>query len=69
MFQDLSYDAMLNLLDEEEMKDLTEYQLTLQYLNYLIYLEITTPLLQKRENTLLSSRKPSTTTAESYSTP
>eukprot|EP00971_Amphidinium_carterae_P032871 647099-Amphidinium_carterae.1 len=60
---------MQNLLDDVEMKDKTEYQLMLQYHNYPIYLEITIHSQPTRENMLLSSRKPSTTTVESCSTP
>eukprot|EP00971_Amphidinium_carterae_P304607 6053129-Amphidinium_carterae.1 len=69
MFQDLLYDAMLNLLDDEETKDQTEYLQTKQYLHYKIYRETMIHLQTTRENTSTTSRKPSTTTAEFYSTP
>eukprot|EP00971_Amphidinium_carterae_P137847 2731871-Amphidinium_carterae.1 len=59
MLQHLSYVATQYLLNDEEMMDQTEY--------HLIYHEIGTPLLQKRENTSTNSPKHSTTTAESYS--
>eukprot|EP00971_Amphidinium_carterae_P149818 2970051-Amphidinium_carterae.1 len=59
---------MQNLLDDVETEK-TEYQLTQQYLNYQIYLEIMIHLQTTRESISRSSRKPSTTTVESYSTP
>eukprot|EP00971_Amphidinium_carterae_P251527 4993039-Amphidinium_carterae.1 len=68
MFQDRSYVAMQYLLNDEEMKDLREYKLTKQYQQYQIYREITTHLVQKKENTSTSSQKPSIITAEFYST-
>eukprot|EP00971_Amphidinium_carterae_P102671 2032263-Amphidinium_carterae.1 len=60
---------MLNLLDDGEMTNLTEYLQTKQYLNYRIYPEITIHLQTKRENMSTTSQKLSTTTAESYNTP
>eukprot|EP00971_Amphidinium_carterae_P064814 1284176-Amphidinium_carterae.1 len=68
MLQDPFYDAMQYLLNDVEMKDLTEYLQMKQYLKYLIYHRITTHSQQRKENMSTSSRKPSTTTAESYST-
>eukprot|EP00971_Amphidinium_carterae_P154453 3062865-Amphidinium_carterae.1 len=62
MFQDLYYDPMQNLLDDVEMTDLMEYQLTQQYLKYKIYPETMIHSQMTRENTSRSSRKPSTTT-------
>eukprot|EP00971_Amphidinium_carterae_P140111 2776375-Amphidinium_carterae.1 len=72
MFQDLSYDAMLNLLDDRhdvEMTDQTEYMQMKQYLQHQSYQMITIHSRMTRESILRSSRKPSITTVEFYSTP
>eukprot|EP00971_Amphidinium_carterae_P144578 2864972-Amphidinium_carterae.1 len=60
---------MLNLLDDGEMTDLTEYLPTKQYLHYLIYLETTIHLQMTRENIQRSLQKPSIITVEYYNTP
>eukprot|EP00971_Amphidinium_carterae_P156254 3097916-Amphidinium_carterae.1 len=60
---------MLNLLDDEEMTDLTEHLQTKQYLHYLIYLETTIHSRTTRENMQQSSQKPFPTTVEYYNTP
>eukprot|EP00971_Amphidinium_carterae_P035355 696100-Amphidinium_carterae.1 len=59
---------MQYLLNEDEMKDLMEYQLMKQYQQYPIYLKTGTLSLQKRENISTSSQRLSIITAESYST-
>eukprot|EP00971_Amphidinium_carterae_P149124 2956767-Amphidinium_carterae.1 len=60
---------MLNLPDDGEMTDLTEYLQMKQYHNHQIYLETTIHSQTTRENMQRSSRKPFITTVESYSTP
>eukprot|EP00971_Amphidinium_carterae_P255082 5063966-Amphidinium_carterae.1 len=60
MLQDRSYVATHYLLNDEEMTDLMEYQLTQQYQQHQNYPEIT--------NMSTTLQKPSTTTAECYST-
>eukprot|EP00971_Amphidinium_carterae_P059738 1181787-Amphidinium_carterae.1 len=65
MLQDLSYAATQYLLNDVEMKDLTEYQQMEQYHEYLNYHRTTTPSAKKGENTLQSSQKPFIITAES----
>eukprot|EP00971_Amphidinium_carterae_P223308 4430983-Amphidinium_carterae.1 len=59
---------MQYLLNEDEMKDMMEYQLTKQYQQYPTYLETGTHSVQKKENISTSSQKPSIITAEFYST-
>eukprot|EP00971_Amphidinium_carterae_P176707 3503657-Amphidinium_carterae.1 len=68
MLQDLSYAATQYLLNDVEMADLTEYLQMKQHHEYLNYHRITTLSPRKRENTLQSSRKPFTITAESCNT-
>eukprot|EP00971_Amphidinium_carterae_P113326 2245187-Amphidinium_carterae.1 len=69
MFQDQLYDAMQNLLDDEETMDLTEYLQTKQYLHYRIYQQTTIHLQKRREDTSTTSPKRSITTVEYYNTP
>eukprot|EP00971_Amphidinium_carterae_P003277 64605-Amphidinium_carterae.1 len=70
MLQHPYYDAMQRTLDDVEM-EMTEYLNMKQYLQYLSY-QRTLKHLQRiksiNESTLRSSQKPSTITAESYST-
>eukprot|EP00971_Amphidinium_carterae_P136104 2696967-Amphidinium_carterae.1 len=67
-YQDLYYEPIQNSPDDAEMEKM-EYQPTQQYLHYRIYPETTIHSQKKRENMSTTSQKPSTTTAEFYSTP